>query len=250
MDYVKDFIYLNKTSSRQAIKSLKKNWPIIFTGLIYSTINIVLFSLMGIFLVGPLYILSGIILAIISSSLVSNYFYLLFNIINYDKITIQDFKDGFLYFLRKIYGILFIGYLGNLLLSLVTPILGNISGVLYFTLYIGIFILINSLPETIYLKSYGPMETIMDSIEFIQENWINWLIPNFVFLGLLYIITGNILTGLLNTHLFFNFALNPIHILLYLIGQMIFSFMMIYRGHLYKILSTSTRRKRMFMGKF
>lgn len=250
MDYVKDFIYLNKTSSKQTIKSLKKNWPIIFTGLIYSTINIVIYNLLGIFLIGPLYILSGIILAIISSALLSNYFYLLFNIINYDKITMQDFKDGFLYFLRKIYGILFIGYLGNLVLSLFTPILGQISVILYFALYVGILILINPLPETIYLKSYGPGDSIIYSMEFIQENWINWLVPNFVLLGILYLTTGNLIGGLLNSHLFFNFALNPIYILLYLIGQLIFSFMMIYRGHLYRILSTSTRRKRMFMGKF
>ncbi len=250
MDYVKDFIYLSKTSGKQTIKSMKKNWPIIFSGLVYSTINLIAFRLLGILLVGPLYILSGIIFAIISSSLLSNYLYLLFNIINYDRFSFQDFKDGFLYFLRKIYGILFIGYLVNLLLSVFGPVLGNLSGVLGLVIYLGILILINALPETIYLKSYGSWDSIVYAMEFVQENFINWIIPNIIFLGLLYMVTGNILMNLLNTHLSFRFILNPFYILLYLIGQLIFSLMMIYRGHLYRILSTSTRRKRMFMGKF
>ncbi len=71
---------------------------IIFTGLVYSTLNIAMLMILGTFFRGVLFVLAGFIMAIASSSLISNYLYLLFNIINYDRITMDNFKDGFKYF--------------------------------------------------------------------------------------------------------------------------------------------------------
>jgi len=90
----------------------------------------------------------------------------------------------------------------------------------------------------------------MYSIDFIKDNWFNWLLPNILFYGLLYYLTGNIITDLFATHLSFGFNFGIPSIIKYLLGQGLFSFIMIYRGHLFKLLSTSTRRKRMFMNKF
>ncbi len=250
MDYYKDFIYLTRSSGKKTFRSLKKHWPLIFTGFIYSLLNIALFGLMGMLMRGPFYLLSGIILAIANSSLVSNYLYLLFNIINYDRMTVQDFKDGFIYYLRKIYGIFFIAYIGRLILSLLGPVLGGLVNLLDVIIYFTILVLLNPLPETIYQKHYDSWESIVYSVEFIQENWLNWLVPNFLLSLILYFTTGIFLTDVFTTHLGFSNLINPINIALYIVGQLVFSFMMIYRGHLYKELSTSTRRKRMFQNKF
>lgn len=250
MDFIKDFIYVNKTAGNKALKSIKKNWLIIFTGLLYTTLNLAVFWLITIFLRGPLYILSGILIAIVTSSLISNYLYLLFNIINYNRMTLQDFKQGFTYFIWKIYGVLFIGYLANLLLSFIYPMIGDFSSALSLIISISIVIFLNPLPETIYLKHYESLENIIYSFEFIQANWLNWLLPNAILTIVLFFLTGHILTGLFNTHLAFNYIENPIYMVRYLLGQFLFSLMMIFRGHLFKILSTSTRRKRMFMNKF
>ncbi|HLS52809.1 MAG TPA: hypothetical protein VK031_02480, partial [Tissierellaceae bacterium] len=147
MDYIKDLIYVNKTAISRTYASIKSHWPIIFTGIAYTLLNGVIYYILSLLLQGPLYLLSGIIMAIITSSFISNYLYLLLGIINYDRLTMQDFKDGFAHFLGKIYGVLFIGYLGSLLLSLVTPILGNKSFVLNMIVSISVFILLNALPE-------------------------------------------------------------------------------------------------------
>ena len=250
MDYLNDLIYVNKDSFKKTITSLKSNWLIIFTGLVYTFLNIIVYKIIGTLFVGPLYIISGFISAIVSSSLISNYLNLLFNIINYNRFSFEDFKSGFTAFLWKIYGVFFIAYLGQLLLSLVSNILGAGAVVLNFVIWIIVVILFNPLPEIIYLKYKSPTESITDSIKFMQENWLNWLVPNIVFFTILYVVTGNLQFGIFNTHISFNMIFTLKNIIIYILGQIIFSFTMIYRGHLFKLLNGSTRRKRMFMNKF
>ena len=249
-EILKDIMYINKASLNRTIKSFSKNWIIIFTGIIYTILNIAIYSLLSLLLTGFLSILSGIVIAIITAAFISNYLYLLFNIINYDRISVQAFKDGFKYFLWKIYGVLFIAYLGSYLLSILSNMLGNLSFIINMVIYLGILVFLNPLPETIYLKSYSSWESVQNAFEFMRENWFNWLLPNVIFFGALYLITGNILTNLFTTHLSFNMVFSFRNIVLYIIGQGLFSFTMIYRGHLYKLLSGSTRRKRMFMNKY
>lgn len=250
MDYLKDFVYVNKDSLKKTMVSLKENWLIIFTGLLYTFLNIIVYKIIGTLFVGPLYIISGFILAIVSSSLISNYFNLLYNIINYNRFSLEDFKSGFTPFLWKIYGVFFIAYLGQLLLSLLNNILGAGAVLLNLVIMITVVVLFNPLPEIIYLKSKNPAESIMDSIEFMKENWLNWMVSNIVLFIILYFVTGYLQFGIFNTHISFNMIFTLKNIVIYILGQIIFSFTMIYRGYLFKLLNGSTRRKRMFMNKF
>lgn len=247
---MKDFMYVNKHSITKTISSISKNWMIVFTGLVYSIISIIVFSIVGMLFRGPLSIISGFITYFIQSAIISNYLYLLFNIINYDRFNLSDFKQGFMYFIWKVYGVFFILYLGQLLLSLASNLLGSTAYLVNIAVGILLFVILNPLPETIYIKNYSPSETILFCLDFIKENWLNWLVPNILLTGLIYIVTGNLLTGLVNTSIGFNYGFSSIAIIKYFVGQLIFSFMMVYRGHLFKLLSTSTRRKRMFMNKF
>lgn len=252
MDILKDVINVNKTTAKRSFESFKKNWYIVFTGIIYTILNLIIFNLISSLFTGPLYILSGFALAIVSSSFISNYLNLLYNIMNYNRITFTDFKDGFTAFLRKIYGVFFISYIANMLLSIVIGPMGVGGAKINSLIYLVGFVVLNPLPETLYQKSYSAWDSIVVSFEFMKENWFNWILVNGVFLGLLYILTGNMVLNILNTHLGVNIyrLFSAEGIAMYLIGQIIFSIMMIYRGHMYKILSTSTRRKREFMNKF
>lgn len=250
MDYVKDFLSINKEVFSKSLSSLKNNILIILTGIIYVIINIVIVKVVLTLFTGILSIFAGIALAIVSASLISNYLYLLFNIINYDKITIQDFKDGFTYFLRKVYTIFFFAWIGSYALELIQGIIGINPLIVNLIITISVFVLLNPLPETLYLKVLDPMDSIMYSIDFMKENWINWLIPNIILYTGIYYLTGNIITGIFNTYIYSGLSLSGFGILKYLGGQILFSFTMIYRGYLFKLLSTSTRRKRMYMNKF
>lgn len=250
MNLIKDLLLVNKLTVKKSIKSFSKNWMLIFTGLVYTFLNILILFILNTFFKGPLYILVGFIMAIVSSSLISNYLYLLSNIINYDRITMGNFKEGFKFYLWKIYGVFFIAWIANYLLSLLTGILGTSGDLVNKIISIIILIGLNPLPETIYQKYYSPFESIQYAFEFMKGNWFNWLLPNILLYLLLYLVTGKVIVDLFATHLSFGLDLSLKGIGIYILGQVVFSFIMIYRGHLFKLLSTSTRRKRMYMNEF
>lgn len=250
MEILQDTINVNKQVIKKTFHSLLKNWMIIFTGIAYVIINILVFGLVFRLFTGALSIIAGIIAAIVSAGMISNYLYLLYNVINYDRISFQDFKDGFTFFLRKVYGVFFFAWIGSMLISAVGGIFGPNGGILNTIISLSVLILLNALPETIYLKSLDPMESIMYSFDFIKDNWYNWLIPNAILYFAIYLLTGSVITNLFTTSMPMGMLFGGSNIIKYIIGQLLFSFTMIYRGHLFKLLSTSNRRKRMFMSKF
>lgn len=250
MEILKDTINVNKQTIKKTFHSLMKNWMIIFTGIAYVIINMVIFNVVFRLFTGVLSIIAGLIAAVVSAGMISNYLYLLYNVINYDRITFQDFKDGFGYFLRKVYGVFFFAWIGSMLISTIGGMFGPNRVILDLIISFSVLILLNALPETIYLKSMDPMGSIMYSFDFIKDNWYNWLIPNAILYFSLYVITGNIITNLFTTSIPVGMLFGGANIIKYLVGQLLFSFTMIYRGHLFKLLSTSNRRKRMFMSKF
>lgn len=251
MEILKDLFYTNRSIAKKALMTMAKNWPIIFTGLFYSIATIIL--LMGL---GAFWILGGLIWIIATSALISNYLYLLNTILNRGYFNFQDFKDGFTPYLRKVWSILFIGYVANLVLGLFSPIITSAIGPSAFGLIIIIlsFILLNTVPETTYQKYYGPWETVTYSIDFIKENWIEWFVPNIVLLMIFYLITGSsvsvygIVSNVFNYFISFGRIITSFKgLIIYVLGQIWFSYFMIYRGYLFEALSTSSRRKRLFM---
>lgn len=245
MDVIKDLYYTNKKVSKSALSSTFKNWPIIFTGLFYFTATFILTLILPYF-----WILGGLVLIIFSSALISNYLYLIDCIIDKNRFNLQDFKDGFTVYLRKVWGISFIAYVASLIINtfLMPGFRRGLQPMALETIINFLaFVLFNALPEVIYHKHYNPWESITYTVEFVKDNWIEWFVPNLVLLVILYLLTGSLLTGIFNYHIPFRLVFNPLGIILYILGQIWFSFTMIYRGYLFEILSTSNRRKRLFM---
>lgn len=249
MDIIKDILFVNGNTIKRAWKGFKNNWLIVFTGFIYTIINIAIFTLISYLFTGILSILAGFIVAIVTSSLISNYLYLLSNIIKYDKISLSNFKEGFSYYLWKVYGIFFIAWILSFILNGVIGVMSSFASIISTIISILILIIFNPLPEIIYQKYYSPWESLSYSFSFMKENWLNWLLPNIIFFIILYKLTGRVITDIFTTHLVYNFDFTIKGFIKYLIGQIIFSFAMIYRGYLFNILSTSTRRKREYMKK-
>lgn len=256
MEFLKDIIYINKMAIGKVSELFLKNWLVIFTGLIYVTITAVARIIAMPFMYLPiLNIVAGVALYLLSAALLSSYFYILYNIIKYKKFEFKDIKRGYRVYLSEITRILFIGWIASIVVfDLVVPIITNSMGgyltpsVLTNIIMICVLIALNPLPEVIYQKGYTGLDAIRYTFEYMKENWIEWLVPNVILLGALYLITGRVVTSLFSTGVNLGLGLLSIKdIGLYLIGQVIFSFTMLYRGVIFDILSTSTRRKRMFM---
>jgi len=245
-----DFLSVNKGALEKTISGFSKNFLIFLVGIIYSIISTIGYLIVSLVFRGPLYILSGFVTGFITATLMSNYFYLLFIIINYNrKITFDDFKKGFTAFLGPVYSVLILFWIANYFLG----IFGYVSprGALSINslLSLGVFIILNALPETIYLKQYTGISSFSYSIEFLKDNLINWGIPNIIFNIIIFLVSGEIIMGIVpKVYLGFGYGLG--YFIRTILGQVLFSFMMIYRGHLYRTLSTSTKRKREFMNNF
>lgn len=250
MEILQDIIIVNKQTIKKTFHSLTKNWMIIFTGILYFIMNVVIYNIIFNIFRGAFSIIAGIIAAVMIAAMISHYLYLLSNIIDYDRLILHDFKDGFGFFFRKVYRVTFIAWIGSYFVSALGGMLGPSSYVLDSIINILILILLNALPEIIYLESLDSMDSIMYSLDFIKNNWYNWLIPNVILYFGLYLITGNIITDLFTTNISFGIIFGRFNIIRYFVGQILFSFMMIYRGHLFKLLNKSNRRKRLFMSKF
>ena len=244
MNILQDIFETNKEILKKTVPLALKNWPILFTGVVYSVVILFLFRIAFLF-----WILAGILVTLVQSALISNYLYLIENIIRYGKITMADFKQGFTVYIWKIYGVMVVIWFVNYGLSLfLSPLLriqiGFIS--LFGLIQLVAFVLLNCLPEVIYQKHYTVGENFSYCVEFIKENWLDWFIPNILLGGLFAALTGSILTAnfLIGSPLV-GFSVESI--ILYLAGQLFLSFIMIYRGLLFQVLSGSTRRKRMYM---
>ena len=246
MELIKDIIGVNKQTFVKTLNSIKSHWEALLIVLVYLLISQIMLPLVSNIFSGALSIISGILMALIEAALISSFLFVLNNIVQYNRFRWKDVIEGLNYYLWKVYGILFIFFIVNFILSSTLNLIGNIGYLLSLIFQLFIIFALNPLPETIYLKNYDSRDSILYCIEFIKENFLNWFVPNIVFGACLFFIFNISNTNLLAISVS-NFV--PFILELLLIS-VILSFFMIYRGHLFKFLSTSTRRKRQFMNKF
>lgn len=249
MDYIKDFIYVNKETINKSARGLRENLLFLAVGVIFYIIELVASYIIGLLVAGPTSILSGFINAFVRSAIYSSYLYILFNIINYRRFRFSDIKTGFSHFLWKVYGVFFIMYIAQLILGLLGNLLGTAANILNILILLTAFIVFNALPEAIYLKDYRPMDTLTYTMDFIKENWLNWFIPNIIFGAVLFLLGVRQFGTIFSPSLINNPYAALITMVPALVIRIVFSVFMLYRGFLFKLLSTSTRRKRMFMNR-
>lgn len=197
-------------------------------------------------LVGSLGIFGGIILYIFECGLISSYLYFINEIMHYGKFDFSHLRFSLGTYFSKVMGVLFIFWVANLFLSIIMNGLAAVIGALafwvMFLINLAIFIAINPVPEIIYHKSYNEVESIQAALAFIKENALNWLFPNLLLAGLIYFI-GMMAGQSLPTSMSggsFGLAMQAI------LGATLTP-IMVFRGYLYEVLSTSSRRKRYFM---
>lgn len=249
MNLLDDIAYVTKNAASKTFGNIKNNWQVIFVGLAYALLAITIIFLMNFILAGPIGIFGGIIMVIVESALISSYLYVLSNVITYNRFRWKDIKYGITQYIWKVYGVIFVFYIAGLLLNLAARILGPIFYTFYWILPIVVFIVFNPLPEVIYTKERDPLETLAYCLEFMKENWLNWLIPNLVFFFLSYLTLSGLFAIIGTTWLKLSITTMFLSLLGFIASGVVISVAMLYRGNLFQMLSTSSRRKRQFMRK-
>lgn len=100
-------------------------------------------------------------------------------------------------------------------------------------------IALNAVPETIYQKgTRGGLETITRAFAFLQENWIEWFIPNGLVIGLF--VAATVFSAVFSVFGTVGALVGAV-----LLGAVVHVYA-VFRGFLYEALDGSTHRQRMF----
>ena len=175
MNYFNDIAYVNKETLHKTINNIKHNKQVPLVSLVYALSAVGLQFIIPFLLSGTIGIFGGIIMTIVESALISSYLYVLNNVIAYNRFRWKDIKYGITYYIWKVYGVIFAFYIGSMLINLLSSTFGPLFYSFYWIIPIAVFILFNPLPEGIYLKDRDTLGTLSYCLEFMKENWLNWL---------------------------------------------------------------------------
>ena len=229
MDIVKDFINVNRDSFKRAFKIFYDNPIFIIVNIlfifIYENIDYLFFGFGAISSN-----IMGLIIYLLKAIIISGYMYLLKNLIFYNRLNLSSLSYGAKKYFSNVYIIMVIYWIFNRFAVLLIP-----TNLIRITKIIILFIF-NPIYEVIYQREEYGANALSYTLRFIGENWYLWIIP--------IIITSP------NLGIYSVLKLNFNSIISTVIVGVILAFAILYRGIIFKELSTSTRRKRKYMGRF
>ncbi len=236
MDILNDFIQIQK----DALKNTFKNPRYIVLCAVILAIGIIATNIITNILFGVLKLngyISGLLVYIFKVCIIGFLMSILYTGVKETKNTIVFQNYDFKPFALKIIQVGFVIYIAQLILR-------TIAANFYSIITILAMMVLNALPETLYLEEYDGYNSIIKSVEFLKDNVLNWGLPNLIILVLIYIYSNGVsmLNGL-NFSELKSIAESVVVIL-------IMGIYLVYRGMLFEILNGSSRRKREFMRNF
>lgn len=253
MNIVNDIVSVYKKAFTEAKLKISKNPMVLFLPLIFSLIISATGQYSGLLLSGT-GIFGGFIRPIIDALILSILYDMLSNVIYYDRLSFKGLKRAATSYFGAIYSVYFI----LILVSWILRYMGNIF-LLSPIVWIIIFVVFNPISEAVYIKDESYISAFVYSFDFMKKNFIHWMIPVVIF-GFILAIMGYTPGYYLGTFSQTSIINIPVGImpgyralgrgisLQYFIAEIIAGFYIIFRGCLFKILSTSTMRKRQYMG--
>lgn len=193
---------------------------------------IALFFLMT--LAAGLGIIGGFLYGLAEAAAVSTYLYFTGEVVARSTTSVKELTKAFKAYFWSWVSIRFVIWIAFLVLETVLP-KSSETARLMTALQLVMLVALNAVPETIYVKgTRSGIDTIMASFRFLQEQWVEWLLPNALLFAVAWYLTQFIpydLVGKLTT--------------MVLLGALL-HIAMVFRGTLYVALDGSTHRQRMF----
>lgn len=233
MNFISVYLRLYGECFRKALKGISKNaWTLLLPGALFIVAGLAA-SVVGRLGLG---IIGGLILGLFTAGLTSSYLSFLSGVVSDGKVSITDLKDSFLRLLWPVVGVGFVLWIASILLNLFAR--ASTQGPAIATLFelaVVLFVYVNPTPEVIYRWGMtSGLATLGRSFSFIQDNWIEWYVPNL----------------LLGAGLWFAWTRLPHagvggYILWVVLGALL-HVGMVFRGHLFQALDGTSHRQRMF----
>jgi hypothetical protein len=234
MKLLRATLWIYATALRRSWECVASNWVVSFAPLAYGLI----ISVAGT-LAAPLGIIGGLLLGLVSQACVSSGLYLVRHMVESGRATFNDFLNGFTVYLWELIGIAFVLWIPMRLAAMALASVPN-GGLIYFLIQIGLYILLNPVPEFIYQTRVSGLELIGASYNFIVENWIEWLAPN-----IMLALAGFQLLNLLDVMVVGLPAFVQLLIVAFVFGLCL-TYVMAFRGFLFAELHGTTRRSRIY----
>ncbi|HMU55116.1 MAG TPA: hypothetical protein PKA61_08915 [Nitrospira sp.] len=255
-------------------QALRKTWQSLVRGwiIMVALIGFMLILAVTTQLAGPLGIAGGFLLGAVNALLVGAVLSLVEQSISYGRtLTLQDVFDSFGRYFWDVIGVGFVLWLPLLALEMGTQT-NPYGPFLSYAVLLLLFLLLNPAPEVIYqVRHDSPLDVMKTSYEFVLENWMEWFLPIAVLLlpivlspaGIREVFSLSSRAGRGAGLDFFQLLVLPFTILggwlgylgipstmtwylLLLLTPPAAVAMLLFRGHLFALLSGSSRRQRRF----
>ena len=255
MSPVQTHLALYKECGRTTLAALPRSWPAILALVVYSTFLTALGQLLA-----PAGFVGGLLVGLAHAACVGSYLHMVEEVVTHrrGRVAFSDIQDSVGIYLWDVISVLFIFWIVGMLLSFTGPL-----AVIW---YLAASICFNPAPELIYCGRARSVELLKDAWRFVARHPLGWFVPNVVLLALL----GSVLPGFGGAWLFqatgpfFGFMdvgslfllgvsvehlANPdLDLLLSLTrllgGLVVVHGLMIFRGLLFRELSTTSTRSR------
>ena len=125
----------------------------------------------------------GFLLGIALTFLSSCYLYFLGGVVAKQTVSLKELKTALLAYFWSVMNVGFVLWIANIGLDFA---IGKNPNAQAFRAALALLsaVLLNATPEVIYLKgSVGGLETLQRSVKFLQDNWIEWFVPNGLFIA-------------------------------------------------------------------
>jgi len=245
---------LYRDAVRDAGKALLRNLWIVALPPLYS---ILLATVQR--LAAPLGMIGGFLMFLVAAGCISSFLSVLAEAVGHERIRFRELGQTFGRYLSSIAGVLFLFWIIELLLALITEQNPGLAW-LAIVVNLGLFLLCNPLPELIYQSTRDGIALVDEAVQFIRENAIEWLVPVLVLflplfaLGVREAVMAMAQVGATNALGVVDLALRawlpPLgdlaQVLMLGVASLILCWIMLFRGFLFRSLAQSGRRQRIF----
>lgn len=245
-------LQLYQQAAKETWKKIGQSWWIGLLPLLYGP----LFFLTASF-IAPLGIVGGFILGLVLAICTSSYLYFLAAVVNGIRVNIQDLGESWRPYLGSVISIMFFLYIVQYTLALLLPPSAE-TQTLAMLINWALLIVLNPIPEIIYLGRSEGFNMLQESVDFLRESGVEWFVP-FLALALFSFILPLpvLLIPLYVGKLTFptlsggGMLLGSVAGLVWgVVSAFLLFVLMVFRGLLFRGLSGHTRRQRVFRSRF